>query len=240
MHHRHETGHTGSCENMSDLRTATLLLTVSVSVGALGLLTSCANPGAPRADVSGPEQSRNLVDQAGLAFQAGNTAEALALLQQAAKSDPESPEPWLRLAQVHFDGERFAAAIIAAHEVLARNPEQRTAQSVAAVSALRIARDQLTSLRAGASLHGSVREEAQMLTNEMRQTLNKKLLVPRSEPAIHMPPRRRSLESRPSRKRGDTIVRSRVDRGKATTEPRSTRAAGDPFNPFETLQSLPQ
>jgi hypothetical protein len=226
-------------DNMSDLRAAPLCLAVFLTAGTLFGLTGCATRGEGELAEAGQstDSSDALVREAGFAYQSGDTVRTVTLLEQAAVSDPAALEPWLRLAQVHFETGDFNAALAASHEVLARRNNHHSARSIAAVSALRIANAQLALLQKQARLQGSVREEAELLSTNLTRLLHSERLVPRSEPSIMIPAEPRSRTRPPAARRGDRVARSPSPqrRSESTTDDRD----GSPFNPFETLQSLP-
>lgn len=114
--------------------------------------------------------------------------EAVSLLSKAADLDPSSKEPWVRMARIHFDGGRYGEAIVASGEVLQRDPSDRVAKSVRAVSGLRVATESLADLRNDTELTGSARGDAVALAKVMRESLGESVLVP--------PPTAEELEAR--------------------------------------------
>lgn len=119
---------------------------------------------------------------------AGRTEAALVAFDQAAKADPMSKEPWVRTAQLHFDAGNYGRAIVAAEEVLQRDPADKVADSVLTVSGLRIAAESLQRLQGnGALASESARTEAERLAATMRATMGEEILAgspakPRSTP----------------------------------------------------------
>ncbi len=116
--------------------------------------------------------------QANASAKSGEYDKALQLLDKAAKDSPAAKDPWLRTAQIHFDQGKYGPAIVAAQEVLQRDPNDRTAKSILAVAGLRVSVKALGDLRSEDGLSGSTRSEAQALTASLREALGENTLVP--------------------------------------------------------------
>lgn len=114
--------------------------------------------------------------------------EAVGLLSKAADLNPAAKDPWVRIAKIQFDGGKYGEAIIAAGEVLHRDPSDRVAKSVRAVSGLRVATESLADLRTDAEMTGSARGDAAALAKVMRESLGESVLIP--------PPTPEELEAR--------------------------------------------
>lgn len=108
----------------------------------------------------------------------GNREEAIRILGDLAKKNPGRKDPWVRMAKIHFDGENYAQAIVAAEEALQRDSADRTAKSIRAVGGLRVAAQSLTDLRGDVELKGDARSDAVGLAKVMRDTLGEDVLVP--------------------------------------------------------------
>jgi len=110
---------------------------------------------------------------------AGRTELALARFNDAARADPTRKDAWVRTAQVQFDAGNYGRAIVAAEEVLQRDPADLIADSVLTVSGLRIAADSLHRLRSSGALETSdgARKEAERLAATMRATLGNDILL---------------------------------------------------------------
>jgi tetratricopeptide (TPR) repeat protein len=101
--------------------------------------------------------------------------------REAARSYPTSALPWSKLAEDYFEKGDHGNAILAAQEVVEREPQNVVAQSVLAVSGLRVSNAALTSLRAQQSgVPSSTREQARELTRTLREALGEYALVPRT------------------------------------------------------------
>ncbi|NMF97535.1 tetratricopeptide repeat protein [Aromatoleum toluolicum] len=108
--------------------------------------------------------------------------EAVGLLSKAAELGPESKEPWVRIARIQFDGGKYGEAIVASGEVLQRDPTDRVAKSVRAVSGLRVATESLADLRNDTEMTGSARGDAVALAKVMRESLGESVLIPPPSP----------------------------------------------------------
>lgn len=108
---------------------------------------------------------------------AGRVESALVGFNEAAKADPTSKEPWVRTAQLQFDAGNYGRAIVAAEEVLQRDPTDMIADSVLTVSGLRIASQALQRLQGnGALASQTARTEAERLAATMRATMGEDIL----------------------------------------------------------------
>ena len=154
------------------------LLTFLPRIGCALLLTACAAshpdvadiPAAPVATLS------SVMAEADVALKAGQTARAYTLLQGATTSFPAEKKPWLLLAQMKFDGASYGEAINNALEVLQRDPMNRMANSIVAVSGLRLSAKAISDLTRQKELNGSLRSEARDLTRVLRLSLGDEAL----------------------------------------------------------------
>lgn len=193
-------------------------------------LTACAS-------VSRTEDKLPQVDlqqalaQARTAQEAGDWAKASDLLLQAARAHPGAKEPWLQQAQMHLEAKRYGQAMVAAQEVLQRDVNDTTAHSIMAVAGLRASALALSHLRQGNAVQGSTREEAQTLTQTIREAIGETVIVatepvqtPAARPAVVTRRREASSISAPSRAARPAEP--------ATARPASTGSR----NPFSALQ----
>jgi tetratricopeptide (TPR) repeat protein len=128
--------------------------------------------------------------QATQASGAGQKEQALKLLQQAATTYPTDKAPYLQMAQIKFEGGQYGDAILDAQQVLARDPTDTKANSIVAISGLRLATTALSDLARQNNLSGSLRSESQDLAKLLRESIGEAVLVP--------PPKARA--TRPARK----------------------------------------
>lgn len=166
-------------------------LRVAGPLAAAALLVACAAPpAAPPAPPSLDEQMR----QAEQARSQGAPGQARALWQQAARDHPTSKLPWLQLAEDHARAGEHGSAIAAAQEAVQRDPADREAQGLLALSGLRIATTTLAALREHPDgLPGTTRGEASTLTRLLRDTLGE--AAPPPPPAAPPKPRPRAARA---------------------------------------------
>lgn len=169
---------------------------IAVLFGA-AILAGCATD-APlqRAERIGLQTLEQLLADADRAAATGLHEKSIAALRAAAASYPAEKAPWLQMAQMRFDRGNYSEAILQAQEVLQRDPADKQAHSIIAVSGLRLSTRSLAELSQQSNLGGSVRSEAQELARMLRNTLGEDVLVPvagasrqpkRIAPAIKLP-----------------------------------------------------
>src|SRR5690606_1809459 len=105
----------------------------------MALLAACNTTSGTRAAPPFTE----LMDRAESDVAAGRVESAVAGFSEAARADPLRKEPWLRMAQLHFDAANYGRAIVAAEEVLQRDAADPVADSVLTVAGLRVAAQSL-------------------------------------------------------------------------------------------------
>lgn len=155
----------------------------------------------------------------------GESDEAVTVLADLAKRNPDRKEPWSRMAKIQFDSGNYAQAIVSAEEVLQRDDTDRTAKSIRAVAGLRVASQSLSDLRNDVELKGNARSDAASLAAVMRETLGEDVLVPPAE-----------LEARKKREAAAAAAAARKARTKRQAAPVSASEGvqpargGDPFS----------
>lgn len=107
----------------------------------------------------------------------GQTDQALQLLDEASRIDPAAKQPWLRKAQIHFEARQYGPAITQAQEALQRDVNDLTAQSILAVSGLRVSASALDQLRKANEVTGSTRSEAESVARVIHQALGEPILL---------------------------------------------------------------
>jgi hypothetical protein len=148
------------------------------------------------------------------------------LYYTAAKNYPTSKEPWLKLAEDYFEAANYGQAILAAQEVVQRDPADSLAAGVLAVSGLRVSAAALSTLREQqTTLNGGTRTEAEGLARTLRELLGEPVLVPRpaAAPTATAP----------------TTPRPRSPRSAAAPVPGAASAPAKPStadNPFNVLK----
>lgn len=195
-------------------------LRVILAVVALSL-TACATQSTVSTEEEFGTTMAQIESRVSTLLEAGNKDEAIRILNELSRSNPERKEPLVRIAKLYFDDARYSQAIVSAEEVLQRDRTDQTAKSIRAVSGLRVASQSLTDLRNDVSLQGNARADATGLAMVMREILGEDVLVPPAE-----------LEARKKRevaaKRAVSTTRTRkAPAGKAAP---SQPAAGNPFS----------
>ncbi|MGY4882599.1 hypothetical protein EI541_16140 [Xanthomonas citri pv. eucalyptorum] len=146
----------------------------------------------------------------------GGAEQALKTFEDAGRADPTRKEPWVRIAQLQFDRANYARAIVAAQEVLQRDPNDLVADGVLTVAGFRIANQSLQRLQnRGALASGTARKEAETLASTLRATMGDDILQP-EEPKKRKPVRNTRRAATPVAK----------DPAPAKETP---RASADPF-----------
>lgn len=145
------------------------------------MLAGCAGDATlQRGDRSGVQSLESMLADADRAAAAGQQEKSQAVLKAAAASYPAEKAPWLQMSQMRFDHGNYSEAIVQAQEALQRDPADKQAHSIIAVSGLRLSTRSLAELNQQSSLGGSVRSEAQELARMLRNTLGEDVLVPAS------------------------------------------------------------
>ena len=198
-----------------------------VSFLAIGIsvLSGCASNKAPMTKDEFVQAMSQSSAQVNALLEKGESHEAVTVLADLAKRNPDRKEPWGQMAKIQFDSGNYAQAIVSAEEVLQRDDADRTAKSIRAVAGLRIASQSLADLRNDIELKGNARADAASLAAVMRETLGEDLLVPPAE-----------LEAR--KKREEAAARARA-RAKPLAPPVAASDAGQRLgggNPFSQLK----
>lgn len=158
----------------------------------------------------------------------GESDEAVIVLADLAKLNPDRKEPWGRMAKIQFDSGNYAQAIVSAEEVLQRDDTDRTAKSIRAVAGLRVASQSLADLRNDVELKGNARADAASLAAVMRETLGEDVLVPPAE-----------LEARKKREEAAAARARARAKAKPQAAPVAAPDKGTPArggNPFSQLK----
>jgi len=150
------------------------------------------------------------------ASRAGQKTQALGLLQQASADHPADKAPWLQKAQIRFEGGQYGEAILDAQQVLARDPTNTVANSIVAISGLRLSTAAISDLVRQNNLTGTTRSESQELAKLLRESVGESQLfttAPPPKPKAIVPP-----------------VRPKAKTGAAAKD------AGDSASPFDALK----
>lgn len=143
-------------------------------------LSACSTP--PQNAAQQPTPAKPPLDalmaQAAQASSAGQKEKAVTVWKQAAAAYPADKTPWSNIAQARYDAGQYGDAIVSAQEVLVRDPSDRLANSIIAISGLRLSTRALADLSRQNNLSGSIRTESQDLAKLLRESLGEQVLVP--------------------------------------------------------------
>jgi hypothetical protein len=192
------------------------------------LLAACASTPQATGGVSNPDIELSvLMDQAAATEKTGQTEVALREYGEASRLYPTSKLPWLRIAQIQFESNSYGDAITAAQQVVSRDDRDKIANSILAVSGLRVSSKALADLRIQNELTGSIRDEAQDLAKVLRESLGERNLVP-AAPATAVSPTPRPAKG---------LARKRAVPKTTKTSVAPLRAAsGESGSPFGALK----
>ncbi len=141
-------------------------------------LSACSTPQPKVAEAPARPSMEELLAKAGQASGAGQKEQAVTLWKEAAAAYPADKTPWTNIAQARYDAGQYGEAILNAQEVLVRDPNDRLANSIIAISGLRLSTRALADLSRQNNLSGSIRTESQDLAKLLRESLGEQVLVP--------------------------------------------------------------
>ncbi|WP_322403945.1 hypothetical protein [Massilia luteola] len=180
------------------------------------LLSACATTKPEVAEKPPAPTMEELLAKAADANTAGRKEDAVTLWKEAAAAYPADKAPWSSIAQTRYDAGQYGEAIVNAQEVLVRDPNDRLANSIIAISGLRLSTRALADLSRQNNLSGSIRTESQDLAKLLRESLGEQVLVP-PPVAAPAPPKA-------------------VARGRARARVKQAAAASSGADPFGALK----
>jgi tetratricopeptide (TPR) repeat protein len=142
------------------------------------LLSACATTKPELAEKPPVPTMDELLAKATEASTAGRKEDAVTLWKEAAAAYPADKAPWSSIAQTRYDAGQYGEAIVSAQEVLVRDPNDRLANSIIAISGLRLSTRALADLSRQNNLSGSIKTESQDLARLLRESLGEQVLVP--------------------------------------------------------------
>ena len=158
-----------------------------LSVIALVALTACSSMQSPSVAPAQAAPAIVSMDEwmarGDAAVQEGDHTKARDAWRAAAKDYPTAKQPWLKLSEDYFNAADYGNAVLAAQEALQRDPHDRLANSVLAVSGLRLTAGSLAALRDDGAYAVGSRDEAVAVTHSLREALGEPVLVPTPENA---------------------------------------------------------
>lgn len=147
------------------------------SLVCVAMLSACASTGQVASTPKPAPTMAAAMAEVDAAVMAGQNDKAYALLKSAGGTFPIDKTPWVRMAQMRFDSTDYGEAIVNALEALERDPDDTLANSIVAVSGLRVTSKALADLSQKNNLSGNVRTEAQELAKLLRSSLGEDVLV---------------------------------------------------------------
>ncbi len=133
----------------------------------------------------------DMLAKASQASGAGQKEQAVTLWKEAAVAYPADKAPWTNIAQTRYEAGQYGDAIVSAQEVLVRDPNDRLANSIIAISGLRLSTRALSDLSRQNNLSGSLRTESQDLAKLLRESLGETVLVPPQPAPVAAAPARK-------------------------------------------------
>jgi len=149
---------------------------VGAAVCAMSLSACTTTP--PVVQKAAVPSMEELLSKASQADSSGQKEQAVTLWKEAATAYPTDKAPWSNIAQTRYEAGQYGEAIVSAQEVLVRDPNDRLANSIIAISGLRLSTRSLGDLSRQNNLSGSIRTESQDLAKMLRETLGETVLFP--------------------------------------------------------------
>ncbi|MEO7495553.1 MAG: hypothetical protein ABIT83_06490 [Massilia sp.] len=165
---------------------------------------------------------QDLLTQAAQAAGAGQKEQAIKLWEKTAVAYPADKAPWASIAQTRYEAGQYGDAIVNAQEVLVRDPNDQVANSIIAISGLRLSTRALGELSRQNHLSGSLRTESQDLAKLLRESLGETVLVP--------------VAAAPVVKPTVTAERPRATVSKKTGGAKASNDGGSSADPFSVLK----
>jgi predicted Zn-dependent protease len=170
-------------ESMTTKNTLSRTSQLLGAIVCVATLSACAT--APQTTQALAKPSlQSMLAQAGTASGSGQKEQAVTLWKQAAVAYPSDKSPWLSIAQTRYEAGQYGDAIVNAQEVLVRDPNDTLANSIIAISGLRLSTRALSDLSRQNNLSGSIRTESQDLAKLLRESLGETVLVPPAPPPV--------------------------------------------------------
>jgi tetratricopeptide (TPR) repeat protein len=141
-------------------------------------LSACQTMEAPKVAIPVKPKLEDLLAKASEAKAAGKQEQAITLWKETAQAFPADKAPWTNIAQARYDAGQYGEAILAAQEILVRDPSDQLANSIVAISGLRLSTRALADLSRQNNLSGNIRTESQDLAKLLRESLGETVLVP--------------------------------------------------------------
>jgi tetratricopeptide (TPR) repeat protein len=167
--------------------------------------------------VAAKPKLEDLLAKASEAKAAGKQEQAITLWKETAQAFPADKSPWVNIAQARYDAGQYGDAIVSAQEILVRDPSDQLANSIIAISGLRLSTRALGDLSRQNNLSGSIRTESQDLAKLLRESLGETVLVPIAD---------KKPATRPGSNSNSATTASRRS---STVKPSASTPSADPF-----------
>lgn len=200
---------------------STHLARIVAAAAFAAALSACGT--APKAPAA--PNLQNLLSQASQAAASGNKEQAVTLWKQGAAAFPSEKSPWIHIAQTRYEAGQYGDAIQAALEVLVRDPNDKLANSIVAISGLRLSTRALGDLSRQNNLSGSIKTESQDLAKLLRESLGERELFTEKPAAA-------SLRERDK----PAVVQKTAKKGKPAKGAKGANTDTANANPFEDLK----
>ena len=182
-------------------------------------LSACQTMDTPKVAAPVKPKLEDMLARATEAKVAGKQEQAITLWKETANAYPADKSPWVNIAQSRYDAGQYGEAIVSAQEILVRDPSDQLANSIIAISGLRLSTRALGDLSRQNNLSGSIRTESQDLAKLLRESLGETVLVPNTDKK----PQARS-NSNTAANAAANAVRNRAQQVKPASTP-----SADPF-----------
>jgi tetratricopeptide (TPR) repeat protein len=206
-----------------------------LSALALLALTACSTMPSPSAAPPQPAPAIVSMDEwmarGDAATKEGDHTKARDAWRAAAKDYPTAKQPWLKLSEDYFNAADYGNAVLAAQEALQRDPHDRLANSVLAVSGLRLTAGSLAALRDDGAYAVGSRDEAVAVTHSLREALGEPVLVPPPETG---PTHKRATRTQRAAAHASGVAEAMP--AVATPAPRTAAATPPSGNPLDKLK----
>jgi hypothetical protein len=188
-------------------------------VATVAACSTAPKPAPPKEAPPAPTFEAFMADAA-KARQEGSRTRERDTYRAAAATFPARKEPWAKLADSYFEAADYGNAILAAQEVLQRDAADTVANSMLAVSGLRVSTAALVELRKQKALGSDTRAQAEEIVQSLRDTLGEPVLVPKPTDT-----------AAPARTPDSSTARGRPAAAGRPTTPTTPPAAGRPAAP---------
>jgi hypothetical protein len=160
---------------------ATGWVRLCICLALTGLVIGCAVTPKPAPPVEAPATPtfESLMSDAGRARQEGSRNKERDIYRSAAAAYPTRKEAWAKLADSYFEAKDYGNAILSAQEVIQRDASDPVAQSILAVSGLRVSTGAIAELRRQKILNPDTRSQAEEIVGNLREVLGQDVLIPK-------------------------------------------------------------